>query len=667
MLKKSRFCLRELKYLGYIVGTDGLRVDDDKITAILDLPIPKNVKQVRRFIGVSGWYRRFIANYSTLAAPLTGLLKKGTKFNWNPEADKAFNELKRALTTAPTLATPNFNKHFYIQCDASKVGVGSVLFQLSEDGEEHPLAFFSQKLNKAQKNYSVTELECLAAVSSIMKFRAYVEGLPFTVITDHASLKWLMEQRDLSGRLARWSLKLQSFNFTVEHRKGSQNIVPDALSRVHQDAVEGLDALSLEDTEVPPLGIRFDDDAFQDEEYRRNLDILRNRNDIETNTKIVNERIYLNTSPSHQYTDSDLSPWKLVVPAPLTAELILRAHNSPTGAHLGIHKTIEILKRHFYWPKLSKDVTIHIKNCDTCKTSKACNQSMRSLMGGYYEITRPWAKIYVDFLGPYPRSKNGNTMILIILDHYSKFVVIKPIKQATSQILVRYLKQDVFNLFGAPQFLMSDNGRQFESHVLSEFLERYGVTHIFTPRYSPQANASERVNRTILAAVRSYLRNSHQDWDQHIDDISCALRNVCHESTGYSPYFMVFGQHMVLHASAYKIFEDLSVISNSDLYHNKANETQTNIREKVLQNLRRAYTKHENNYNWLARFREFQVGQQIFVRNFAKSSAIEKFSEKLKPKFLKGVVSKRIGNVSYEIKDLDGKIMGTYHAKDMKD
>ena len=205
--------------------------------------MPQRVKDVQSFLGLAGWYRRFIKNFSALTAPLTELTKKHKTFMWTEDCQKSFDEIKELLTTAPLLITPDFCKPFIVSCDACKTGIGGVLAQLDEEGTERPIAFYSKKLNRAQQNYSITELECLAAIKSIEKFRAYLEGLEFKVITDHASLKWLMSQSDLNGRLARWSLNLQGYNFSIEHRKGKLHIVPDSLSRLPSIEVESLEEL----------------------------------------------------------------------------------------------------------------------------------------------------------------------------------------------------------------------------------------------------------------------------------------------------------------------------------------------------------------------------------------------------------------------------------------
>lgn len=194
-LKKSQFCFKQLKYLGFIIGDGMLRTDPDKVKAIREIAIPKSPRHVRSFLGTPGWYRRFIKDFATIAAPLTDTLKKSKKFIMTPEAILSFEQLKQCLTSAPVLRHADFSKRFYIQCDVSEYGIGAVLYQLNANNEEHPIAFYSQKLNQNQKNYSVTEKECLAAVMAVKKFRHYIEMMPFTIVTDHASLKWLMTQR----------------------------------------------------------------------------------------------------------------------------------------------------------------------------------------------------------------------------------------------------------------------------------------------------------------------------------------------------------------------------------------------------------------------------------------------------------------------------------------
>lgn len=230
-IEKSKFCYKELIYLGFIVANGQLKPDPEKLTAIQNFPEPKTLKQARGFLGAAGWYRRFILDFATKAVGMTDALRGKKKFVMTPEAVKSFEELKMALTSQPVLVNANFERTFYVQCDASDKGVGGVLFQKDDNEEEHPIMYFSKKMNPAQRNYTVSEKECLAVVFSLEKFRPFIEGYEFVVITDHSSLQWLMSTKDLSGRLARWSLKLQRYTFTIQHRKGSQNIVPDALSR----------------------------------------------------------------------------------------------------------------------------------------------------------------------------------------------------------------------------------------------------------------------------------------------------------------------------------------------------------------------------------------------------------------------------------------------------
>lgn len=655
-VSKSKFVMREIKYLGFIVGNGELKTDPEKVRAIADFPVPRTIRQLRRFLGMTGWYQRFIANYSGISAPLTDLKGTAKSFVWNERAQLAFESLKSKLTSAPVLTHPDFSLPFIIQCDASSTGVGSVLCQIDSNGEEHPIAFMSKKLNSAQRNYSVTELECYAAVLSVKKFRPYVEGMEFKIITDHASLKWLMGQKDLSGRLARWSLKLQCFNFSIEHRKGSANVVPDALSRVH-----------MEELSSHALAVELDSPEFSSADY---LDLLHK---VETNEErlpdlfVRDKKVYIREKSNRENAINDRAHWKLWVPAALTTDLITRAHNPPLAAHGGITKTLDRLRQNFYWPKMASDVHSFVTKCDICKETKAPNVTLRPFMGQQIDVCAPWQHLYIDLLGPYPRSKSGNVSLLIVLDKFSKFVLLEPLRKADTSNIIRFLDRSVFNLFGVPETVLTDNGVQFLSKDFKMFLSKNGVNHMTTATHSPQVNASERVNRSILSAIRAYVTDDQQNWDVNISAIASALRTAVHESTSYSPYFAVFGRNQVQHGSVYALMAALNLLPSSEISVLPFSDFNNILSSQIQDRLKRAHSKHEKTYNIRSKFVNFRPGQEVFRRNFAQSEFAKNFNAKLGKKFLKCRVVRKLGSSLYELEDMNGKAIPLkYHAKDLR-
>nr|XP_022906843.1 uncharacterized protein LOC111418530 [Onthophagus taurus] len=236
---KCKFCRESLKYLGYVVDKNGLQVDPEKVSAILEIPTPRKVKEVRRMLGVASWYRRFVPNFSTIIAPLSNLLRKNQKFIWSEACEKSWTQVKENLITAPVLSCPDFREEFSMQTDASDYGLGAVLSQVIE-GEERVIAYLSRSLTLQERNFSTTEKECLAVLWAIEKLRPYVEGAHFKVVTDHYSLIWLNNLKNPSGRLARWTVRLQQYTFTIVHRKGKDHVVPDLLSRTVPVVVEEL-------------------------------------------------------------------------------------------------------------------------------------------------------------------------------------------------------------------------------------------------------------------------------------------------------------------------------------------------------------------------------------------------------------------------------------------
>lgn len=656
---KSKFVMKEIRYLGYIIGNGCLKTDPEKVQAINNFPPPATVKQVRSFLGMTGWYRRFIPAYAALATPLTSLLGGKGKFNWTNEAQVSFEKLKGCLVSAPVLAHPDFKRPFVIQCDASATGVGSVLYQLSDDGLEHPIAYMSKKLNSAQRNYSVTELECLAAVLSLKKFRAYVEGMPFKVVTDHASLKWLMTQKDLSGRLARWSLKLQGFDFTIEHRKGSANLVPDALSRMYvEELTTDIDT---------PLACDLESPSFLSDDYVAIKTDIQNYSNRFPDIKIEEPHIFVR---AFSRAPDSLNPdpaWRLWIPLELRSGLIKGAHDLPQSAHRGIGKTLEKLRRTYFWPKLSRDVIKYVSNCNTCKEVKAPNVTLRPPMGQQVEVERPWQRIYIDFLGPYPRSKLGNTHLLIILDKFTKFALLKPMAAASSANVIKYLESDVFHLFGVPESLFSDNGSHVKSKELESYLAKYGVTHVNTAIYSPQSNASERVNRSILSAIRAYILNDQSYWDAKIGAIGGALRNSIHDSTGFTPHYLLFGNHLIQHGSEFKLLRKLGTLSDNSINVLPPPDFKNATHDKVFENLRKAHATHEKAYNIRTRKANFVVGQEVYRRVFAHSDFKKGFNAKLGKQWQKARILRKRGTCIYDLEDMQGTAIPLpYHAKDIR-
>lgn len=654
-ISKCKWCLKEVRYLGYVIGNGVIKTDADKILAIRDLPPPKSVREVRKFIGLASWYRRFVDNFSELTAPISDLTKKSKTFTWTKEADLAFEKLKLCLTSAPVLITPDFDKPFIIQCDASKLGIGGVLAQEDNEGVERPIAYYSYKLNQAQKNYSITELECLAAVKCIEKFREYVEGHTFKVVTDHASLQWLMRQSDLNGRLARWSLRLQGFDFSIEHRKGSLQTVPDALSRLSLDAISPIEVEPEIDIQSP---------SFESAEYMKLRQSIIDNKEAFPDLKVLDRFVYKRTEFAKGNPFDESSSWKLWVPSDITSDVIRRAHCPPNSSHCGIGKTLEKLRRNMYWPKMSLEVRKFIARCDICKQSKAPNSVLRPLMGDRIISERPFQRIFMDFLGPYPRSKNGHVGILVIVDHFSKFPILKLIKKFTTTGVCDFVESNVFHLFGVPEFVVTDNGSQFKSAQFGKFLERYGVKHIFTAVYSPQSNSSERLNRSILSAIRSYLSQDQRNWDSHVSHICVALRSLVHSSIGYSPYHVLFGYPMITHANSYQLLRNISSLENGeDIRHSDKLEI---IRDKVQENLEKAYNSYMKPYNLRSKAITYNVGDEVYRRNFVLSNKANAFNAKLAPKYLKCRIDKRIGNCYYELSDLQGRKIGTFHAKDLR-
>lgn len=288
-------------------------------------------------------------------------------------------------------------------------------------------------------------------------------------------------------------------------------------------------------------------------------------------------------------------------------------------------------------------------------------------MGKQFIVERPWQRVYTDLLGPYPRSKQGNTHLLIVLDQFTKFVLLHPLRKADAASIVSFLEHHVFHLFGVPESIVSDNGSQYTSREFSKFLKKYDAIHTITAIYSPQANASERVNQSILTAIRAEINGDQQHWDASISSIGAALRNSIHDSISYSPFYSLFGHHMVQHGSVYKLLRKLNSIPEGDIEVLPPKDFRQLVHERIKENLHRAHLRNEKTYNLRSREVKFRPGQEIYHRVFAQSNFKKQFNAKLGKQWRKARILEKKGSCMYILEDMQGqRIPGLYHAKDIK-
>lgn len=662
--EKCKFFRSELKYLGYVIDNkEGLRVDQDKVKAILNIPTPTCVRDVRSFLGMASWYRRFIENFSSIIAPLTNLLKKRQKFEWTNTCEESFQKLKECLISAPILTTPDFTKPFNVKTDASGYGIGAVLTQMLND-KEHVICYLSRSLTRQEKAYSTTERELLAVLFALEKLRPYLEGATFTVETDHHSLVWLDNIKNPHGRLCRWAVKLQQYDFKVIHRKGKDHVVPDLLSR----AVPNIECLMAERLPLNIFGYEFS--VTTDRWYLKMLSNVRDNPLSYPKWRVQGDYLFKYVQCKIPELSEESEYWKLVVPKEHRQTILRELHDSPLSSHPGIFKTFQKLCYRFYWPKMKFDVTVYINKCKVCAKHKSVQKKPAGLMGKRPQITRPFELLSCDILGPLPRGTRGYTHILVVCDYFSKFVLTFPLRSATASIISRHIEEDVFLLFGVCKYLVTDNGVQFKSKQFQQLCENYNVNILYNAVYHPQNNPTERVNRVVKTMLSCYIQENQRKWDLYLPFVSCAIRTQMHEVTGYTPYYVNFGREYVGNG---KFHKDITITRQTDLDVNRAearivrDSGFSKIFEDIKVKLQKAYKETSQRYNRRRRNVHYNEGDMVWRKNHVLSSKVDYFNAKFAPKYVGPcTVRKVLGTCSYELEDEKGKLVGVYHVNDLK-
>ena len=560
---KCHLLQKRVCYLGHVLSEDGVETDPDKISCVLTWPVPVNIAQLRQFLGLASYYRRFVPKFAHIAAPLHRLTTKGNAWTWTPECDIAFQTLKQNLTHAPVLPFPQFDQPFIVDADASGEGLGAVLSQVIDD-EEKVVAYASRALTKAERQYAATRREMLALVWSLKHFRPYLYGKPFRARTDHKSLQWLQSFRHPEGQVARWLQTLAEYQFTVEHRQGAEHSNADALSRrpnshSHERVLAAASfTVNPSSSWVPHWTL---DEVRQAQECDPNLGTLCQwmksgtipttfpRHVSRTLQTLWTQRqdIMLEDGVLHrQWKDvpgkGSHRHLQLLLPNQWIPEVLTALHDSPGAGHLGVAKTLARAQSRFYWPGQRRDVEDWCRSCTKCASRKSPTHPNHALL--QTELTgTPLQRVAMDILGPLPETERHNKYILVISDYFTKWAEALPIPNMYAETVAREFVHHFVCQFGVPEHLHTDQGKNFDSTLVKEVCRLLGIDKTRTTAYHPQSDGLvERLNRTILNMLSTVLEEDIWDWDLKLPLIMLAYRTSVQETTGASPFSLLFGR-----------------------------------------------------------------------------------------------------------------------------
>lgn len=580
---------------------------------------------MRGFLGLTGYYQKFIANYGKIAKPLTELTKK-EGFKWNEEAEKAFQTLKTAVTSSPVLTLPNFELPFEIKCDASGKGVGAVLMQM-----KHPIAYFSKAFTASKLSKSAYDKELMALVLAIQHWRHYLLGRRFVVYSDQKSLKHLLQQRITTANQQEWMAKLLGFDFEVVYKVGVENKVADALSRQHEEAT----IQTMLSFPIWTQGKQLQQEVMQDPVLKGIIKAIQSDPTSKPGFVLKGGVLFYKN--------------RLVIPAksPIIDDLLRDFHSSPSGGHSGYLRTYRRMAGTLYWQGMMKRVQEFVKACDTCQRQKYAATTPSGLLQPLPIPVLVWSEISMDFITNLPKS-NGYEAILVVVDRLSKYSHFIPLKHPfTARSIASIFVKEVVRLHGVPESILSDRDPLFVSIFWKELFKLIGTVLKMSSAYHPQTDGqTEVVNRCLEAYLRCFISDQPKSWAHWIPWAELWYNTSFHISTGFTPFEVVYGRKPPV------------------LVHFLEGETRVEAvaqelrdRDEALRQLKFNLQKAQEQMKMQADKRrkevQFDVGDWVFLklRPHRQQSLVQRIHQKLAPRFFGPYqIIQKVGPVAYKLK-----------------
>ena len=653
---KCSIAQKSLLFLGHVISKSGVAVNPDKVKAISEFPIPQNVEQLRRFLGMAGYYREYIEGYSCIVSPLVQLTKKGEPFAWSILCSQAFEKVKGLLVKAPILAYPDFDNEFVLTTDASNIGLGAVLSQKVK-GKEVVISYASRTLSKAEGNYSTTERECLAVVWAVQHYSHYLLGGTFVIRTDHDPLSYLRSVPSPHGRLARWIGWLEQFSYKIVYTPGKSIPHADALSRA--PVVSGMEIPSgISDREIQREQGLDGVVRYVVELWKAGKPPDRGDNaEVKQLWKVSDDFLYRNGILCVKSRLGRKNNLQVILPRSLVVRALQFAHDR--AGHFAQERTLAAVRQRFFWGTMFNDVRDWCRSCGECQSRRGPMSTPRAPMQFSPIPSRPWQMISIDFMGPLVETEEPrcNKHVLVVTDRLSKYAIAVPLRDQTAETTASALFYEIFCTHSFPEFIHSDQGRNFESALIEKLCELCGIEKTRTTPYHPEGNGqTERHNRTLVEMLsKSINANTQKDWDEYLPVVQFAYNTSVHSSTGVKPFCLHFGREP-------RTLLDLIIpATESDKNVNSPQGCLKKIKSHIREQIRLAQEKmgdsmvrQKQEYDKRGNFRYYDKGELVMLREY-------KCPKGLKPKLWKDrwtgpwKILCRKSDVTYRVSRGEGK------------